>query len=510
VAPAAGTDEVTRGPVTGDLTGMAGNARDDGTRDDTGAVVVIGAGPAGLTAAYQLVKAGRRPIVAEADDVVGGLSRTVVRDGWRLDLGGHRFFTTEPRVDAMWQEVLSPEEFPVRRRRSHILYRGHRYEYPLRAANVLAALGPLEATRCVLSYLRARLRPPEDQSNYEGWLVARFGRRLYRRFFEPYTEKVWGVPPCEMPADWAAQRVRDLDLWRAVRRAVVPGRQPPPTSLVEEFRYPRWGSGTMWERCRALVEAGGGTVELSTTVVAVHVEHGAVSACTLRDPDGSCRRVPAAHVVSSMPLRSLVAAMDPLPPPEVQRAAADLSYRDFLVVALVVPADRGFADQWIYVHTPEVAVGRIQNFGSWSAEMVKPGRTCLGLEYFVSEGDALWSSTDRELVDLATRELATIDLAEPHEIEQGFVVRVPKAYPFYDRHYRANVETVAHHLARCAPNLHPVGRNGMHRYNNQDHSMLSAMLAVENILGAHHDVWSATVGHGSGEPREGGAVAAGA
>jgi len=465
-----------------------------GDGDRTAPVLIVGAGPAGLTAAYELVKAGRRPLVVEADDVVGGISRTVERDGWRFDIGGHRFFTKVREVEDLWHEILPPEDFLLRPRMSRIYYKGKYYDYPLRATNALRNLGVREAMLCGLSYLWARIRPPADQTNYEGWLVARFGWRLYRTFFKTYTEKVWGVPVSAMPADWAAQRVKNLNLGRAILNALAPKRnQKDITSLIEEFQYPKYGPGMMWERCRQLVEDGGGTVLMGTAVSQLHVHDGRVTSVTLTDPGGSTVEQPVSHVISSMPMHDLVRALEPEPDDGVSRAGDDLHYRDFLTVALVVPEADGFPDNWIYIHANDVKVGRIQNFGSWSPYMVKEGRTCLGLEYFVFEGDDLWNASDDDLIDRAKRELGMLGLVRPEAVEAGYVVRVPKAYPYYDFTYRANVETIVKYLDANAPNVHPVGRNGMHKYNNQDHSMYTAMLTVENILGAEHDVWAVNV-----------------
>jgi len=458
-------------------------------------VRVIGAGPAGLTAAYRLSQAGRSVEVYEADHVVGGISRTVERDGWRFDIGGHRFFTKVGAVEDLWHEILPGEEFLLRPRMSRIHYGGKLFDYPLKAGNALGNLGVIEAMTCVGSYAWARVRPPKDQSHFEGWVSARFGRRLYRMFFKTYTEKVWGVPATAIQADWAAQRIKNLSLSRAIIGALRPGRnQKDITSLIEEFQYPKYGPGMMWEKATDLVEKAGGTVRLNTRVVTVHRGDRGATGLTL-DDSGATARVEAEHVVSSMPLSELVLAMDPPAPERVQSAARDLQYRDFLTVALVVPAEYSFPDNWIYIHTPGVHVGRIQNFGSWSPYMVKEGRTCLGLEYFVTEGDELWTSSDAELVALATKELHTIGLiADPSVVESGYAVRIPKAYPTYDETYRDNVDVIREWLAREVPNVYPVGRNGMHRYNNQDHSMLTAMLTVENLLtGSTHDVWSVNV-----------------
>lgn len=477
-------------------------AGDRGAHD--GETVIIGAGPAGLTAAYQLAKAGRTSVVLEADDVVGGISRTVERDGWRFDIGGHRFFTKVDEVEALWHEILPDEDFLMRPRMSRIFYDGKYYDYPLKAFNALKNLGPIEAVRCVGSYAWARVRPPKDQTNYEGWLVARFGWRLYRTFFKTYTEKVWGVPVSSMPADWAAQRIKNLSLSSAIINALMPKRnQKEIASLIEEFQYPKFGPGMMWERCRDLVEARGTKVLMRSTVTRIsHADGRAVSVTT--ETDGVETTYPAHHVISSMPFPALLRAMDPPVPEPVKAAADDLKFRDFLTVALVVPQDSEFPDNWIYIHSPDVQVGRIQNFGSWSPYMVKDGRTCLGLEYFVFEGDEMWNADDADLVAQASHELGVLGLADPAAVQEGFVVRMPKAYPTYDEHYRRNVDVLREWLAHHCVNVWPVGRNGMHKYNNQDHSMFTAMLTVENIVAdAGHDIWEVNVEEEYHETRSG-------
>jgi protoporphyrinogen oxidase len=456
-------------------------------------VVIIGAGPAGLTAAYQLGKQGLSSTVLEADSVVGGISRTAQRDGWRFDIGGHRFFTKVQAVEDLWHEILTDDEFLLRPRMSRIYYNGRFFDYPLKAANALKGLGVIEAAACVGSYLWARVRPPKDLTSFEGWVSSRFGNRLYRIFFKTYTEKVWGVPAREIKADWAAQRIKNLSLAKAVANALLPKRnQKDITSLIEEFQYPKYGPGMMWERCRELVEAQGTKVIMESPVTTVHRSGGRAVAVTAAH-EGVPTRYEATHVVSSMPISTLVKIMDPPAPPEVVAAADGLKYRDFLTVALVVPEECGFPDNWIYVHSPEVKLGRIQNFGSWSPYLVKEGRTCLGLEYFVFEGDELWTMPDDQLVELGKRELHKLGLVDPSRVEAGYVVRMPKAYPMYDGTYKANVGVIREFLAAEAPNVYPVGRNGMHKYNNQDHSMYTAMLSVENILGAGHDIWSVNV-----------------
>jgi len=463
------------------------------TAPEEAPVVIAGAGPGGLTAAYLLTKRGERPLVLEADDVVGGISRTVVRDGWRFDLGGHRFFTKVDEVEALWHEILPEGDFLLRPRMSRIYYKGNYLDYPLRALNVLRNIALWEGFLIVFSYLWSRIRPPKDESNYENWLVKRFGWRLYRTFFKTYTEKVWGVPVSEMPADWAAQRVKNLDLRKAVLNSILPKHgQTEITTLIEEFQYPKYGPGMMWEICAEKVQAAGGILEMEARLTGINVEDGRAVSVTYTQ-GGTDHTVAASHVVSTMPMRELVHTIAPPPPPEVLAAADDLHYRDYLTVALVVPESRSFPDNWIYIHATDVEVGRIQNYGSWSPYLVKDGRTCLGLEYFVFEGDDMWNLPDEQLIALGTRELIALGLAAPGDVEHGYVVRVPKAYPYYDFTYKANVETIRKWIETEAPNIHPVGRNGMHKYNNQDHSMYTAMLTVENMYGADHDIWSVNV-----------------
>ncbi|MFN8036694.1 MAG: NAD(P)/FAD-dependent oxidoreductase [Acidimicrobiia bacterium] len=462
-------------------------------------VVIIGAGPAGLTAAYMLSKRGVASTVLEADHVVGGISRTVEMDGWRFDIGGHRFFTKVKPVDDLWFEILGKDEFLQRPRMSRIFYEGKLYDYPLVPMKALKNLGFVEAVKCVLSYLWVRLRPPKDQSNFEGFTAARFGWRLYRTFFKTYTEKVWGVPATEIQADWGAQRIKNLSLFRAVWEASKPrslkrgqDKAKQVTSLIEEFNYPKYGPGQMWEKATELVTGKGTKVLMETAVRRVHLSGGRAVGVTATH-GGAETRYECTHVVSSMPMGQLLEAMDPPPPDDVLAAARALGYRDFMTVALVVPEAAGFPDNWIYIHDPTVEVGRIQNFGSWSPYLVKDGCTCLGLEFFVFEGDEMWTKPDAELIEQAKRELETLGLVAGDKVEGGYVVRIPKAYPMYDAHYRANVATMRAWLDEHAPNVFPVGRNGMHKYNNQDHSMYTAMLVVENIFGASHDVWSVNV-----------------
>ncbi len=453
-------------------------------RPESAPVAVLGAGPAGLTAAYRLVLRRVPVVVFEAGDEVGGLARTVVRDGYRFDLGGHRFFTKSEEVEALWEELLGPELL-VRPRLSRIYWRARFVEYPLRAADVFARVGPLELARSLASYARARLRRPGEAETYEEWVTSRFGRRLFELFFKTYTEKVWGVGTDELRAEWAAQRIADLSLWSALR-AALPGSGETPTSLIEQFRYPRLGPGQMWEEMARRIEAAGGEIRLGAAVEGLEHEGGRLTAVR-----AGGERMEVSAAISSIPLRTTVGTAEPAPPREVTVAAAGLRYRDFLTVALPIDGEPPFPDNWVYVHDQRVRVGRIQNFRAWSPWMTPdPRRSCLGLEYFCFEGDELWCSDDAELVELGRREVASLGLVDPDRVAGGHVVRVPKAYPVYDAEYAERVERIRGWLDGIA-NLQQIGRNGLHRYNNSDHSMLTAMRAVENLCdGAGHDVWA--------------------
>ncbi len=452
-------------------------------------VLIVGGGPAGLTAAYLLVQAGARVSVLESSDMLGGLSQTARYKGYRFDIGGHRFFTKVAPVERLWHEILGPEFIQVPRL-SRIHYGGKYFDYPLRAWNALSGLGPIEAVRILSSYLRSKLRPSPVEENFEQWVSNRFGRRLYEIFFKTYTEKVWGIPCTEIRAEWAAQRIQNLSLSKAILNAAsIQRRSKDVKSLINEFQYPRLGPGQMWETCAERVRALGGEVLMNHRARAIELSGGRVVAVSAETPEGP-RRFEAEHAITTMPVRSLVRSLSPAPPAEVRAAAEGLRYRDFLVVALILEKEQLFPDNWIYIHTPGVKVGRIQNFNNWSKAMVpEPGRTCLGMEYFCFEGDGLWTARDEDLVALATRELSELGLADARLVVDGCVVRMPKAYPIYDAAYRGHLERVRTFID-AVPNLHPVGRNGMHKYNNQDHSMLTAMMVVWNMQGASHDVWS--------------------
>lgn len=459
-------------------------------------VVIIGAGPAGLTAAYQLCKEKVRSVVLEKDDVVGGISRTVNYKGYLFDIGGHRFFTKVKVVDEMWREVMGEEKFLKRSRLSRIYYNKKFFYYPLKAANALLGLGIINSFLMVGSYIKAQMFPVKEEKSFEDWICNRFGRRLYNTFFKTYTEKVWGIPCNEISADWAAQRIKGLSLVSTIKNALL-SQQPTKKSdviktLIDAFDYPEKGPGQMWEMVADSVQRKGSELKMNAGVEKIFWEKGRITG--LQTGEGEkAELVEGTDFISSMPMQELVRKLDPPAPDRVLKAADDLGYRDFLTVSLIVNKADLFKDNWIYIHDAGVKVGRIQNFKNWSPKMVPdPNKTCLGLEYFCFEGDGLWTTPDEELIKLGTKELDMLGLVNAEDVEDGAVVRMPKAYPVYDSIYIEAVNTIREFLKEL-PNMHLVGRNGMHKYNNQDHSMLTAMLAVKNILGANYDVWEVNV-----------------
>jgi protoporphyrinogen oxidase len=475
--------------------------------------VMIGAGPAGLTAAYQLSKAGVATVVLEKDTTVGGLSRTVRYKGYCFDIGGHRFYTKVKAVEDIWREVLSNRDFLRRQRLSRIYFNKKLFHYPLRLPSTLVNLGPWNAMMIVFSYCHSRLFPKKQEDTFEQWVSNRFGKRLYTLFFKTYTEKVWGIPCDEISAEWAAQRIKDLSLSAAVSdvfsRRFGRRKNVAIKTLIEEFDYPRRGPGMMWETMAELLQEQGGELRVGAGVEKINWTQGRVDTVEIEN-NGTKELVHGTHFISSMPIRELLQKFDPAPPASVLRAALNLKYRDFITVALIINQRYLFPDNWIYVHDPDVKLGRVQNFKNWSPNMVPDqDMTCLGLEYFCFDGDGLWSMSDAELIELGKRELEKIGLAKASDILDGTVLRVHKAYPIYDSSYKQSLEVVKGFF-NGIENLQLVGRNGMHRYNNQDHSMLTAMLAVENILGANHDLWEVNADQNYHEEiKEGGSTAAG-
>jgi protoporphyrinogen oxidase len=448
-------------------------------------VVVIGGGPAGLAAAYELVENGVQPLLLEKADRAGGIARTETYKGYHFDIGGHRFFSKVQEINRLWHKMLG-EDFLTVRRISRIYYQGSFLDYPLGVSNTLSNLGAIESFLILLSYVKAQVRPYPQEHTFEQWASNRFGQRLYRAFFQTYTEKVWGIPCHMIKADWAAQRIRGLSLMAALSNALL--RKQNAKSLISEFLYPLRGPGMMWQRFQQAIEAGGGQVRLNARAVGIKHDNGSVAAVTYGDGDDIVE-IPVGHLISSMPITKLVALLEPKPPAQVLEAAAKLCYRAFLIVVLIVDRQHLFPDQWIYVHSPDVQVGRIQNFKNWSAAMVPDSKkTSVGMEYFCNEGDATWTMSDADLIALASRELSELGLAQSTDVIDGLVLRQPQAYPIYDSEYGEHLMVIRDYLEGL-DNLQTIGRNGMHRYNNMDHSMLTGIFAAQNALGAQHNLW---------------------
>ncbi len=510
--------------------------------------VIIGAGPAGLTAALQLLRdTGVRPVVVEASAEIGGISRTVDFNGYRMDIGGHRFFSKSDWVMDWWQEILPLErtgsagggrvtisyrnrqrdvEVPaagapahadpgqvmlVRNRLSRIYFRRRFFDYPIKLnLRTVANLGMVRCVKAGASYAWSSFFPRRHERTLEDFLVNRFGGELYRTFFKSYTEKVWGVACTEISADWGAQRIKGLSLTSAVLNALRRSVAPAPastrgtqTSLAEFFLYPRLGPGQLWEAVAERVRRGGGEIRLRHAVERIDVTEGRVTGVGVRDAaTGAVSTLAADYVISTMPVKDLVAGFDPPAPADVARIARELPYRDFITVGVIVDRVRGGAapeamlpDNWIYIQEPDVRLGRLQIFNNWSPALVPDAtKVWLGLEYFCAEGDELWRLSDADMQALAVRELAQIGLVDPAAVVAATVIRVPKAYPAYFGAY-AQFDTVRAYVD-AIPNLFLIGRNGMHRYNNQDHSMLTAKAAVDNIAAGRLDkrnIWDVNV-----------------
>jgi len=457
---------------------------------------VIGAGPAGLAAAHELTLRGARDVaVIEATGVVGGLSRTDVHDEARFDVGPHRFFTKNAEVNALWHELLGADFRPVDRL-TRIYYRGKFFNYPIKAFDAFSKLGPVASIHAVISYLGAQLDRDGEPETFEDWVSTKFGRKLYETFFKTYTEKVWGIPCREIGADWAAQRIKGLDIWEVLKNAVVPAAQQKVKTLVEQFDYPRLGAGQMYEAMCSRAADAGAEVLLDHRVVAFHLDGDRVKEVSAVGSDGEEVTISAGHFFTSAPITQVVTSFDPPEAEPIRRSAEALYYRDHITVNLLVARDGLFPDQWIYAHAPEVEMARVANYGNFSADMVNhQRRSALGVEYFVFKGDAIWNKRDEELEQLAVAELDELGLVRRGSIERAWVVRETECYPTYYLGFEEHFDRLRRRLDEIG-NLHPIGRGGMYKYNNQDHSIVTGMLAARNVLDgerAHRDLWSVNV-----------------
>lgn len=448
--------------------------------------IVVGAGPAGLTAAWHLAGEGRPVLVLERDpEYVGGLARTVEFKGHRFDIGPHRFYTKSGAILAMWREML-PDGFTTVERLTRIYYEKRFYDYPIKIRETMGNLGFMRTLRFCTSYLRARMAPIKPVESFEDWVVNAFGRELYRTFFKTYSEKVWGMPCSQIDRDWAAQRIRGLSMLSAVRNALFGSRGGKVKSLVERFLYPETGAGKLWTSVLEQVLAQGGGFAPGKDVVKLRHENGRMLSVECRDGE----RFEGSHFYLTLPLRDLVGALEPAPSEEILSAGRALGQRDFIVVALLVHEAGLFPDQWIYIHDENVKVARISNFENWRKDFRSP-TTRLACEYFSNRGDEFWNKGDGEILELAAGEVKAMGLVKEETVVEGFVVRVPDAYPVYDRCYRKRRETIKTWMNAYFKNVYPAGRGGLHNYNSQDHAMMSAALSVKNMLdGAPFDVWS--------------------
>lgn len=454
-------------------------------------IIILGAGPAGLTSAYKAAKNGLESLVFEKDAGVGGISKTVNYKNYLFDIGGHRFFTKYEEVKNIWNEILG-KDFITRPRLSRIYYKGKFFYYPLKSLNALMNLGLKDSFLVILSYFYSQINPYKNVTNFEEWVSNKFGRKLFNIFFKTYTEKVWGISCKKIQADWAAQRIKSLSLGKAILSSFGFLKKGQVTTLIDEFQYPRKGPGQMWTRAKERVEKLGGKVQLNSEVIQFR-RKGNKMISVLIKTNGSINEISGDHFLSSIPLRELIQAIKPSPPDEVLKAAEELKYRDFFTVGLIIKKPFIFPDNWIYIHSPDVKVGRIQNFKNWSPEMVPdPQATSLGFEYFCFQADALWKEDDHKLIQLGIDEIKKLNLASKEQVIDGTVIRSPNTYPIYDEGYKRRIDIIKNFLSTIE-NLQTMGRNGLHRYNNQDHSMLSAIFAVRNILGEHNSIWDINV-----------------
>ncbi|BAQ64039.1 NAD(P)/FAD-dependent oxidoreductase [Geminocystis sp. NIES-3709] len=451
-------------------------------------IIIIGAGPAGLTCAYELIKNNLKPIVVEQANLVGGISRTEIYQGYHFDIGGHRFYTKVTEIEELWHEVLGDNFIKVSRL-SRIYYKGKFFDYPLSFKSTLTNLGIIESALILWSYLKTKLiffEKKKEPETFEDWVIDCFGERLYYTFFKTYTEKVWGIPCNQIQAEWAKQRIKGMSLKEAIINIFF-GKSKA-KSLINQFNYPILGPGMMWETFTKAIENREGKVQLNSKIIKINRKDRKILSIEV-EQKGEINTINGEHFISSMPLTKLLSIIEPKPPKNVLEVANKLNYRDFLIVALIIDAEDLFPDNWIYIHDQNFRVGRIQNFKNWSPKMVPDStKTCLGMEYFCSEGDDLWNLSNSELIQLATQELKELGLLKYNLVEGGTVLRQKKAYPVYDQNYYQYLTIIKDYLGTFE-NLQTIGRNGMHRYNNQDHSMLTGLLAAKNILGEKHDLW---------------------
>ncbi|MCX7592737.1 MAG: FAD-dependent oxidoreductase [Fischerella sp.] len=460
------------------------------TKNTLNPVYILGAGPAGLAAAYILTQLGKSVVVVERENSVGGLAKSIEYKGFILDYGPHRFYTKIAPVLKLWNEVLGDEQVTVNRL-TRIYYAGKYFSYPLKAFETLFALGLVESTRIIASYIIARLFQKHQPQNFAEWVTAKFGKRLFQIFFEGYTEKLWGISCTEISADWASQRIKGLSLLKAIKNALL-GNDGKVKNLIDQFQFPRLGSGQLYEKIGDYLRSQNQTILLNTEVVKVHHHNFQVTNITLKNRQtGEESTVDCSGVISSIPLSLLISKMiSPEPDKEVVRAARSLKFRNTILVYLIVEGNQLFPDNWLYINDPTVQVGRVTNFANWSPEMLpNHHQTPLCCEYWCNYDDTIWQQPEADLLMLAEQELKKIRLLHNQKISGGFVVRLPRTYPVYAGDYKAALSTIQSYLQQFQ-NLQLVGRYGAFKYNNQDHSLLMGILAAENVLSpGKHNLW---------------------
>ena len=452
--------------------------------------VIIGAGPAGLSAGYYLVKHGRKVLILESDSQVGGISKTVNYKGYRFDIGGHRFLTKNKSIFKFWLELVGKTNMIKVNRLSRIYYNNKFFSYPVKPVEAFQKLGVIESIKVAASYIKIKIKPLKNEDSFENFMINRFGTTLFNTFFKNYTKKVMGIETSQMSADWAGRRVKGLSLEKVLLAAK--SKNTATQTLYHTFFYPKLGPGQMWEAAFRKVKNKGGEILLNQKVIKILTKNKKV--CGLKIL-GKTKQIPIKNqLLCSMPISSVIKALDKKPPNKVVKAASQLRYRDFITVGLIINNKDIFPDNWLYIHHPDLKIGRLQNYKNWSKAMVKNSnsRSTLGLEYFCNDRDKLWQMADKELIKLGINEMVKIGFIKSSQVIDGTVVRVKKAYPIYDLDYKKNVKTVKDWLDQNLTNLVLVGRNAMHTYNSQDHSTLVGILAAKNIVNQEtNDLWTA-------------------
>lgn len=452
---------------------------------------IIGAGPAGLAAGYEAVSSGDDCVVLEAGTQVGGLSQTLYYKGYGFDIGGHRFFTKLKEVSDFWHRIL-PEDFLQKERQSRIYYRGNFFRYPLRLGDAMFGLGVVQGATVFGSFIKAQLTPNAEEKSFEDWVTNRFGHALYSIFFKSYTEKVWGVSCSKISADWAAQRIKDLNLSKAALNALGFYRKSGSATLSGTFDYPRLGPGQMYQAIRKRIEEKGSAVLPEHKVVRISHENNSIRSVTVTTPDGE-KIIEAQRYISSMGIDELIRAMHPAPPAEVVNIAQSLQYRAIVTANLIVDMDKISPDNWIYLHSPEIRAGRMQIYKNWSPDLIPDqGKSSVGLEYFASIDDDLWKMSDNKILEMAKEDMDRLGLVQKAKVIDGCAVRYGPAYPVYDVGYALRLKTLKEYLSKFR-NLCCIGRAGQFRYNNMDHSIYTGMLAVRMFRGAKVDPWDVNV-----------------